>query len=92
MIWSPITGQINAIYQGHSRPVKCLAWTADGRYLASGGDDNTIKVWSAANGNVIATSDHYATWIRSLSWSPSNQCLAAAIGSNIALFDNMLPT
>lgn len=32
---------------GHTAPVRSISFTADGRFLVSAGDDNTIKVWSA---------------------------------------------
>ncbi len=35
---------------GHSKPVQALAFSADGRWLASGGDDNTIIVWNLSSG------------------------------------------
>src|SRR5438477_652080 len=36
-----------AILKGHASTVQCLAFCADGRLLASGSMDNTIKLWDA---------------------------------------------
>jgi len=44
-IWDPETGiRINTLY-GHTAGVKTLAWRPDGSRLASGSDDNTIRIW-----------------------------------------------
>jgi small GTP-binding protein len=32
--------------EGHRGNVLCLAWTPDGRHLASGSDDRTVRVWN----------------------------------------------
>jgi WD40 repeat protein len=33
--------------QRHWGPVRSVAWSADGKQIASGGDDNVIRVWDA---------------------------------------------
>jgi WD40 repeat protein len=34
--------------EGHSKSVWSVAFTADGKTLASGGDDETVKLWDVA--------------------------------------------
>lgn len=38
---------------GHTRAVACLAFTADGVFLASGGHDAVISLWSMHTGNQV---------------------------------------
>ena len=33
---------------GHSRDITCVAWSPDGKRLAGGSADNTVKVWQLA--------------------------------------------
>jgi WD40 repeat protein len=39
--------------KGHSEEVYCLAFSPDGKLLASGGRDKGIKLWNVADGSVL---------------------------------------
>jgi WD40 repeat protein len=46
--WDIATGQERLRIQGHAAPVSALAFAANGKILASGADDGTVKLWDAA--------------------------------------------
>ncbi|XP_030383494.1 cell division cycle protein 20 homolog [Scaptodrosophila lebanonensis] len=61
---------------GHTQEVCGLKWSTDFKYLASGGNDNLVNVWSlASNGVGTATeplhkfTEHQAA-VRALAWCP----------------------
>jgi WD40 repeat protein len=39
--------------KGHRDQVFCAAFSPDGKELASGGSDRSIKIWNVADGNVL---------------------------------------
>src|SRR6266571_7574433 len=45
-VWDTITNLKLFTFQ-HTAPVRVMAWSPDGKYIASGGDDATIQVWVA---------------------------------------------
>jgi WD40 repeat protein len=42
-----------AFEKGHMDGVYCLAFSPDGKFLASGGGDKAIKLWNVADGSVV---------------------------------------
>src|SRR5579871_1594354 len=74
--------------RGHAADASALAWSPDGRRLASAGFDDTIRFWDATTGQQILCSA--APWgILSLSWSPDGRCVASANWSDksVGLWD-----
>jgi WD40 repeat protein len=44
-VWELATGQVRTSFSGHSGLVGCLAYSPDGRALATGGTDTTVLLW-----------------------------------------------
>jgi WD40 repeat protein len=61
----------------HQAEVRCLAFSPDGRLVASGSKDQSIKLWSAVAGRVLATIDGRSGTIWSLAFSPDGSILAS---------------
>ena len=62
---------------GHSSGVRSVAYSPDGRYLASGGDDGAIKIWEVATGTELRTLTDHSEVVRSLAYSPDGRYLAS---------------
>jgi hypothetical protein len=45
-VWDMATGESIRVYKGHANEVACVAFSPDGKTLASGSADHTILVWS----------------------------------------------
>jgi WD40 repeat protein len=58
-------------------PVAVISLSADGKILASTGDDGIVKIWSLATGKVITQSVGNSHCIGSLMISPDSQTIAA---------------
>ena len=47
-------GQAGATLTGHEGPVKAAAFSPDGKLVATGSDDSSIRTWNVADGALIA--------------------------------------
>jgi WD40 repeat protein len=71
--------------QEHIRPVRALAFSPDGMKLATGGDDKKLIIWSLQTMTPLFVQPQN-DMLLALSWSPSGQFLAGAVGSRVALW------
>ena len=49
VVCSAITGDIFSTYSGNTSAVLTLAWSPDGKWIASGCVDGSVQVWNATN-------------------------------------------
>ena len=70
-------GRLVAVLRGHSEPVNVLSFSPDGSRLASGSDDDTVRLWDGASGVPIATLEGHSHPVTSLSFSPDGSRLAS---------------
>jgi WD40 repeat protein/uncharacterized caspase-like protein len=63
---------------GHAGAVNSIAFSPDGHILASGSQDNTIKLWDVASGRELRTLSGHTNWVRSVAFSPDGRILASA--------------
>ncbi|MEA5505065.1 serine/threonine-protein kinase [Halotia wernerae UHCC 0503] len=63
--------------KGHSSDVNSVAFNPDGKTLATGSDDKTIKLWNLATGQEIHTFKGHFGWIWSVAFSPDGKILAS---------------
>ena len=52
-LWNIPHRTVNLTLKGHTDSLSALAFTPNGRTLASGGDDGTIRLWEASTGTEI---------------------------------------
>jgi WD40 repeat protein len=77
-LWDPDTGAKLATLAGQTEWwSNAIAWSRDGRYLATGGPDKTVRTWEAA-GKLLHTFRGHTGPIHAVAWSADGQTLASA--------------
>ncbi|MHC4995700.1 MAG: WD40 repeat domain-containing protein, partial [Planctomycetota bacterium] len=86
-IWDPITGATQHVMAGHTNKVNAMAWTKDGRRLATSGDDYSVKLWDTQTGQIISTFRGHRREVRSIQWNPAETQLLSSSRVRTKIWD-----
>ena len=77
VIWSCEKGQCTSSRELPSETVRCLTFSPDGRTLALGCDDGSIRLWEMPAAHERAVLEAHVDVVRSLSFSPDGRRLVS---------------
>ncbi len=74
--------------QGHSLNMSCLTYSADGQYIATGGEDGKVKIWNTSSGFAFVTFSEHTGPVTAIAFSPrTNAVFTASVDGTVRAFD-----
>jgi hypothetical protein len=73
-------------FRAHTAAVRALAWSPDGRFLATGGDDGLLAIWDAAAGFSLLSTSQPDAPVLALAWAPDQRYLATGSGRAVMIW------
>ncbi|XP_043259582.1 periodic tryptophan protein 2 homolog [Colletes gigas] len=64
--------------QGHSNNMNCLAYSPDGQYIVTGGDDGKVKLWNTMNGFCSVTFHEHSSTVTGVLFSHNRKFIVSA--------------
>lgn len=83
-VWNALTGEALVIFREHAGPVWTVAFSPDGKLVASGSSDSTIKVFDSYSGHRIYSFDKHESMINAVEFSTDGRLLLSASSDKTA--------
>lgn len=84
ILWNPETGKPVRSLIGHTAPLWSVAFSRDGRYLATASEDTTVRIWEVSTGQELLVLQGHTMDVRSAVFSPDGRYVASG-GSDAQL-------
>ncbi|MEO1591696.1 MAG: WD40 repeat domain-containing protein, partial [Cyanobacteria bacterium J06632_22] len=106
-LWNTETFAKYTYWPAHLGWVRSIAFSPDGQWLLSGGDDRALRLWQMPTADLQHMADDQLPavpvmqwelkrdnwdWVRSVAWHPKGEILACSSGAQVSLYERTTQT
>lgn len=74
--------------QGHANNMSCVAYSADGQYIATGGADGKLKLWNVLSGFCFITFEEHTAPITGVTFSYNKKfVISSSLDGTVRAYD-----
>ncbi|XP_060652444.1 periodic tryptophan protein 2 homolog [Drosophila nasuta] len=88
LVWEWQSEQYIMKQQGHSSEMTCIAYSPDGQYIATGGEDSKVKLWNTQSSFCFVTFSEHTSGVSAVTFSRNKKFLvSSSLDGTVRAFD-----
>ncbi|XP_016987237.1 periodic tryptophan protein 2 homolog [Drosophila rhopaloa] len=88
LVWEWQSEQYIMKQQGHSSEMTCIAYSSDGQFIATGGEDSKVKLWNTQSSFCFVTFSEHTSGVTGIQFSRNKKFLvSSSLDGTVRAFD-----